>query len=103
MPELWGNTTMSRGSKTTGLRDRLDRALRLGRHEEALKLYTTLERLERNEPRWPRRKGHLLERMNRNAEAIQAYDHAAELYAAQGFLARAAAMSKVGASVATAR
>ena len=94
---------MLRENKTTGLRDRLHRALLFGRYKEALRLYTTLERLERNEPRWSRRKGDLLQRMNRKAEAIEAYDHAAELYAAQGFAARAAAMSKVGASIATAR
>ena len=94
---------MPRENKTTGLRDRLDRALRFGRYKEALKLYTLLEECDRNEPRWLRRKGDLLQRMNRKAEAIEAYDHAAELYAEQGFVARAEAMSKVGASVATSR
>ena len=90
---------MLRGSKTTSLRDRLDRALRLGRHEEALRLYGLLEQHERNEPRWPRRKGDLLQRMNRKSEAIEAYDHAAQLYAAQGFFARAEAIGKVVASI----
>lgn len=90
---------MGRASKTASLRDQLDRALRLGQHDKALKLYTLLEKGERNEPRWPRRKGDLLQRMNRKAEAIEAYDHAAELYAAQGFVARAAAVAKMVASI----
>ena len=35
------------------------------------------------------------ERMGRTADAVLAYEHAVELYAAEGFVARAAAMAKV--------
>ena len=51
--------------------------------------------VERNEPRWPHRKGDLLKRLGRPEEAVEAYERAVDLYAHQGFVARAAAMAKV--------
>jgi predicted Zn-dependent protease len=86
---------MLRGTKTTRPHDRLHKALRFGQHREALRLYALLAKHEPNEPRWPRRKGDLLLRMNRKPEAIEAYERAVELYAARGFIERAAAMAKV--------
>jgi len=86
---------MLRGSKTTGKRDQLRDALRTGHHDEALRLYANLQKAEPSEPRWALRKGDLLLRMDRTSEAIEAFERAVELYAAQGFVARAAAMAKV--------
>jgi CRP-like cAMP-binding protein len=51
--------------------------------------------VERNEPRWPHRKGDLLKRLGRPEEAVTAYERAIDIYAQQGFVARAAAMAKV--------
>ena len=65
------------------------------RFDEALKLYDELQRVDDEEPRWPHRKGDLLKRLNRKQEAVIAYERAVDLYADQGFVARAAAMAKV--------
>jgi CRP-like cAMP-binding protein len=51
--------------------------------------------VEPNEPRWPHRKGDVLKRLGRRQEAADAYEHAVDLYARRGFVARAAAMAKV--------
>ena len=77
------------------LRETLNQALRKERLGEALLHYEALQGLERNEPRWPHRKGDLLKRLGRPDEAIAAYERAVDLYARQGFVARAAAMAKV--------
>jgi CRP-like cAMP-binding protein len=65
------------------------------RFSEALTHYETLEKMEPVEPRWPHRKGDLLKRLGRLEEAICSYERAVDLYAQQGFVARAAAMAKV--------
>ena len=83
------------GSRSRKLRDRLQKSLQKERFAEALTHYRTLEQLEPFEPRWPHRKGDLLKRLGRTDEAIEAYEHAVDLYAHQGFVARAAAMAKV--------
>ncbi|MGB8330681.1 MAG: cyclic nucleotide-binding domain-containing protein [Polyangiales bacterium] len=83
------------GSSSRKLRNKLNHALRKERLGEALLHYTTLERVEPNEPRWPHRKGDLLKRLGRREEAVEAYERAVDLYARLGFVARAAAMAKV--------
>jgi CRP-like cAMP-binding protein len=83
------------GSRSRKLRDKLNQALRRERLVEALLHYEALQGVERNEPRWPHRKGDLLKRLGREEEAIAAYERAVDLYAQQGFVARAAAMAKV--------
>jgi CRP-like cAMP-binding protein len=83
------------GSRSRKLRDKLNEALRKERLAEALLHYQALQVVERNEPRWPHRKGDLLKRLGRPEEAVTAYEHAVDLYAQQGFVARAAAMAKV--------
>jgi CRP-like cAMP-binding protein len=82
-------------SRSRELRDKLNQALRRERLSEALGHYEALQMVERNEPRWPHRKGDLLKRLGRPEEAVEAYERAVDLYAHQGFVARAAAMAKV--------
>ena len=86
---------MSIGSKTRKLRDKLSRALRKERLDEALKIYAALQDADPIEPRWPHRKGDLLHRVGRTDEAIESYASAVDLYVEQGFVARATAMAKV--------
>jgi len=83
------------GSRSRNLKDKLSQALRRERLGEALGHYESLEMAERSEPRWAHRKGDLLKRLGRPEEAVDAYERAVDLYAQQGFLARAAAMAKV--------
>jgi CRP-like cAMP-binding protein len=73
----------------------LQEALRKERLSEALSCYEALQIIERNEPRWPHRKGDLLKRLGRPDEAVHSYEQAVDLYAQLGFVARAAAMAKV--------
>jgi CRP-like cAMP-binding protein len=65
--------------------------------------YEALQGVERNEPRWPHRKGDLLKRLGRPDDAVAAYERAVDLYARQGFAARAAAMAKVVLAIAPER
>jgi CRP-like cAMP-binding protein len=60
-----------------------------------LRHYEALQKVEPREARWPHRKGDLLKRLGRPNEAVEAYEQAIDLYAQQGFVARAAAMAKV--------
>ncbi len=83
------------GSRSRNLREKLHKALRKERLGEALGYYEALEVLEPTEPRWPHRKGDLLKRLGRVDEAVSTYERAVDLYAHQGFVARAAAMAKV--------
>ncbi len=83
------------GSPSRKLREKLHSALRRERLTEALRLYEALEEVEPHEARWPHRKGDLLKRLGRPHDAVEAYEHAIDLYAQQGFVARAAAMAKV--------
>jgi len=83
------------GSRSRELRDRLQKSLLKERFAESLVLYGALERMERDEPRWPHRKGDLLKRLGRSEEAVVSYERAVDLYAQRGFVARAAAMAKV--------
>ncbi|MGB8332251.1 MAG: cyclic nucleotide-binding domain-containing protein [Polyangiales bacterium] len=84
-----------RTSKTTNFRALLGKALKAERLHEALDLYELIEKQQADEPRWSHRRGDLLQRMGRKADAVLAYERAVDLYAAQGFVARAAAMAKV--------
>lgn len=83
------------GSRSRKLRDQLQRAILKERHGEALRIYEALQAVEPREPRWPHRKGDLLNRLGRCDDAIAAYESAVDLYARLGFVARAAAMAKV--------
>lgn len=82
-------------NEVRALRERLDAAVQKGRLPEAVSLCTELQRLEPREPRWPHRRGDVLRRAGRREEAVAAYERAADLYASQGFVARAVAMARV--------
>lgn len=86
---------MSAKPSLAELRDRLDAHLNDSAHEKALDVYGQLEKAETGEPRWSHRKGDLLLRLKRSPEAIAAYERAVDLYVAQGFAARGAALAKV--------
>ncbi len=84
-----------RTSKSTNLREQLGRALKAERLDEALGLYELMEKQAPEEARWSHRRGDLLQRMGRKADAVLAYERAVDRYAAKGFVARAAAMAKL--------
>jgi CRP-like cAMP-binding protein len=84
-----------RSSKPVNLRAELSAALKAERLHEALDLYELMEKQLKDEPRWSHRRGDLLQRMGRKADAVLAYERAVDLYAAKGFIARAAALAKV--------
>lgn len=86
---------LRRRSRTIDLRSKLANALNAKRFDRALELYQLIEKRDPSEPRWPHRKGDLLKRMGRTADAVLAYERSVELYAAKGFVARAAAMAKL--------
>lgn len=84
-----------RESKTTDIQAEANKMLQAGRLQDALDLYCLIEIRKPKEPRWARRKGDLLVRMGRTADAALAYERAARLYAARGFEARAAATANL--------
>ena len=88
-------TSRRRESTTLDLRAELNSALEHGRMREALEIYELFEKRKPDEPRWSHRKGDLLRRIGREADALRAYERAAHLYSARGFDARAAATAKL--------
>jgi len=82
-------------SHTTDLSAELSRALKDERFDQALDLYELIEKRKPEEPRWAHRKGDLLRRMRRNAEAVVAYERAVHLYSEKGFDARASATARL--------
>lgn len=84
-----------RESKTTDLCSELSKTLQSGRFADALSIYELIEKRKPDEPRWAHRKGDLLRRMGRKAEAVVAYERAVHLYADRGFDARAAATARL--------
>jgi tetratricopeptide (TPR) repeat protein len=88
-----------RNTITNDLRDELSKALRAGRFSDALALYELIEKRKPDEPRWPRRRADLLNRMGREDDAVAAYEQAIDLYAAKGFIERAIATAKVMLSI----
>ena len=88
-------TSRRRESTTVDLRVQLNKALEHGRMIEALEIYELVEKRKPDEPRWSHRKGDLLLRIEREADALRAYERAAYLYSARGFDARAAATAKL--------
>lgn len=88
-------TSRRRDSTTVDLRAELSKALEHRRMSEALDIYELIEKRKPDEPRWSHRKGDLLLRIGREADALRAYERAAHLYSAQGFDARAIATAKL--------
>lgn len=88
-----------RESSTTDLRAELNKALEHGRVKEALELYELVEARKPDEPRWAQRKADLLCRIGRKAEALRAYERAADLYLAKGFDELATAIAKLMLSI----
>ena len=88
-----------RNTITHDLRDELSTALRAERFSDALALYELIEKRKPDEPRWPRRRADLLNRMGREDAAVAAYERAIELDAAKGFIERAIATAKVMLSI----
>jgi len=86
---------LKRPSKTTNLRVKLSEELEANRLHQALDLYEMIEKQKPHEPRWPHRRGDLLQRVGRKADAVLAYERAVDLYAIKGFVARAAALAKL--------
>jgi len=82
-------------SKTTDLHAELVNALQSKRFAQALDLYELIEKRKPDEPRWAHRKGDLLRRLGRDADAVVAYERAVHLYSARGFDARATATAKL--------
>ena len=76
------------------LRKRLETALAKRKEDDAIELLGKLIEAEPKAPRWPHKRGELYRKHNRKQEAIEAYTLAADLYADQGFIARAVAMAK---------
>ena len=84
-----------RHSRTIDLQNELSKMLKVGRLDHALEIYELIEKRKPDEARWPHRKGELLNRLGRIDEAVVAYERAVDLYAAKGFVERAAATAKV--------
>ena len=82
-------------SKTTDLCAELNRALKAERFDQAIDIYELIETRKPDEPRWAHRKGDLLRRIGRDAEAVIAYEHAVHLYSEKGFDARASATARL--------
>jgi CRP-like cAMP-binding protein len=76
------------------LRKALDKALAKDDAERAEEALVGLAELDPRTPRWPQKRGDLLRKQGKRAEAIKCYGAAADLYADQGFLARAVAMAR---------
>jgi len=77
------------------LRDQLDQAILDDDDERALALYDELAEKYPEEPRWPHRRGELLLRMEEEEKALDSFEQAVDLYAAEGFIAKAAALAKM--------
>ncbi len=82
-------------SKTTDLVAELNRALKAERFDQAIDVYELIEKRKPDDPRWAHRKGDLLRRIGRDAEAVIAYERAVHLYSEKGFDARASATARL--------
>jgi len=96
LQQLVGDKRMRRNeSKTTDLLAELGSALKAERFDQAIDVYDLMEKRKPDDPRWPHRKGDLLRRIRRNAEAVIAYERAVHLYSEKGFDARASATARL--------
>jgi CRP-like cAMP-binding protein len=77
------------------LRDDASEAAAAGKHKRALECYLELERLEAADPQWSKRAGDMYRRINKDRDAVAAYDRAVDRYAQGGFIVQAIALCKV--------
>ncbi|MCE9573812.1 MAG: cyclic nucleotide-binding domain-containing protein [Deltaproteobacteria bacterium] len=77
------------------LRDDASEAAAAGKHKRALECYLELERLEAGDPQWSKRAGDMYRRINKDRDAVAAYDRAVDRYATGGFIVQAIALCKV--------
>ncbi len=61
------------------LKEKLERAAERERPREALELLDQLEAVEPDKARWPHRRGDILRKQGRRAEAVGAYERAVAL------------------------
>ena len=76
------------------LRKQLDDALAKRRDDVAIDALLGLIELDDKTPRWPHKLGELYQKAGKRPQAVEQYTIAANLYADQGFIARAIAMAK---------
>jgi CRP-like cAMP-binding protein len=89
------NTPRENERRIKTLREKLDKELARDELKRALPLLQEIEELEPSGARWPHKRGDVLRRLGKRAEAIAAYEKASALYSEAGFLPRAIAMAKV--------
>jgi|JI10StandDraft_1071094.scaffolds.fasta_scaffold03238_5 cAMP-dependent protein kinase regulator len=77
------------------VRDEAARAAAEGKPKRAIECYLELEALEPSEPNWPKRAAETYRRLDRQREAVAAYERAIERYVQGGFLVQAIAVCKV--------
>jgi len=66
-----------------------------GKWKRALACYIELERLEPDDPQWPKRAAEMYRRLGKDRDAVAAYDRAADRYARIGFVVQSIAVCKV--------
>jgi len=76
------------------LRKQLDNALAKRRDDDAIEALLGLIEGDPRTPRWPHKLGELYQKAGKRPQAVEHYTNAANLYADQGFIARAIAMAK---------
>ncbi len=77
------------------LREEAAVALAAGKHKRAIECYLELERVEPRDPQWPKRCAEAYRKLNKQKEAIAAYERAAERYTQGGFMVQAIAVCKL--------
>lgn len=85
---------MAEDKQVRNLRGKLDKLLEAGKNEPAVELLAQLMELEPKNVRWAHKRGDLLRKLGRDKEALTCYEATVDIYADQGFIARAVAMAK---------
>jgi hypothetical protein len=96
-PQFRPKTAPSRD--VTALKNEFTTSVERRDHERTFQLATTLEAMEANDPRWPRKCGDLLRMAGRPHDAAAAFRRAAKCYEQQGFHDRSRAMTVLARSL----
>ena len=64
-------------------------------YRAAAEAYGELSRLEPENPRWPQKAGESYRKLGQKAKVVEAFQHAAEVNATQGFLLKAITLCKM--------